>query len=177
MEVAASLSVNGGVAPPQTSMPIWGRARRQSIALTALITMAAPGEVICKIFLGPPQTERTGVTRNIVLRHEIGHCEGWPADHSNPKAAPLQLAADEGVAPVEYGEAGPNHDELPPPQRRHPRPRYHEPYPPPPPPGVLYEPWTQRAVLHLGESRGLGKVCSRSALLILATISPWPAWR
>jgi hypothetical protein len=35
----------------------------------------------CRIYLGPPQTEHTGVTRNIVLRHETGHCSGWPADH------------------------------------------------------------------------------------------------
>jgi hypothetical protein len=109
-----------------------------------LVGCSAPSEVICKIFLGPPQTERTGVTRNVVLRHEIGHCEGWPADHPNPKA-PLQLAADEGVAPVDGADAPP------PPPRRYPRPRYHEPpvYGPPPyapPPGWIFIPSEQRAM-------------------------------
>jgi hypothetical protein len=34
----------------------------------------------CRIYLGP--TGGTGVTRNIVLRHEIGHCNGWGKDHA-----------------------------------------------------------------------------------------------
>ena len=35
---------------------------------------------ICHVFLGP-RPSWTGLTRNIVLRHEMGHCSGWPADH------------------------------------------------------------------------------------------------
>jgi hypothetical protein len=30
----------------------------------------------CEIFVGPPQTARTGVTRNLIIRHEMGHCNG-----------------------------------------------------------------------------------------------------
>src|SRR5262249_10996800 len=40
-----------------------------------------PGD-LCHIFVGPPQYERTGVTRNIVIRHEMGHCNGWGKDHA-----------------------------------------------------------------------------------------------
>jgi hypothetical protein len=36
----------------------------------------------CVIYLGPIPAS-SGITRNINLRHELGHCNGWPADHPN----------------------------------------------------------------------------------------------
>jgi hypothetical protein len=41
---------------------------------------AATDPHLCHIYLGP-RPSWTGLTRNIVLRHEMGHCSGWPADH------------------------------------------------------------------------------------------------
>jgi hypothetical protein len=35
----------------------------------------------CRIWLGPIPAW-TGITRNINLRHEIGHCNGWGGDHA-----------------------------------------------------------------------------------------------
>src|SRR5215510_14585858 len=36
----------------------------------------------CVIVVGDMATiQRWGWTRNIVIRHEIGHCNSWPADH------------------------------------------------------------------------------------------------
>jgi len=35
----------------------------------------------CLVYLGPIPAW-TGVTRNINLRHELGHCNGWPQDHA-----------------------------------------------------------------------------------------------
>jgi hypothetical protein len=35
----------------------------------------------CVIYLGPIPAS-SGITRNINLRHELGHCNGWPADHA-----------------------------------------------------------------------------------------------
>src|SRR5262245_11776782 len=29
-----------------------------------------------------------GWTTELLLRHEIGHCNGWPSDHSDPKNPP-----------------------------------------------------------------------------------------
>ena len=34
----------------------------------------------CIIYLGP-RPSWAGLTRNIVIRHEIAHCNGWPKDH------------------------------------------------------------------------------------------------
>jgi hypothetical protein len=34
----------------------------------------------CIIYLGP-RPAWAGLTRNIVIRHETGHCNGWPGDH------------------------------------------------------------------------------------------------
>jgi hypothetical protein len=39
---------------------------------------ALPG--LCRIYLGP-RPAWTGLTRNIVIRHETGHCNHWPGDH------------------------------------------------------------------------------------------------
>jgi hypothetical protein len=35
----------------------------------------------CLILLGPVSPAFHGLTRNIVLRHEMAHCNGWPGDH------------------------------------------------------------------------------------------------
>jgi len=35
---------------------------------------------ICRIYLAPIP-EWAGITRNVNLRHELGHCNGWSADH------------------------------------------------------------------------------------------------
>jgi hypothetical protein len=35
---------------------------------------------VCRIYLGPIP-EFSGLTRNIVIRHELAHCNNWPADH------------------------------------------------------------------------------------------------
>jgi hypothetical protein len=115
-----------------------------------LVGCAATLPTLCRIYVGPPRTRETGITRNLIIRHEMGHCSGWPKDHSNPlaKGAPLQLAADEGVEP-------PVEDYPPPPSRRRPPPRYYE---PPPPPGVLYEPWQGRAIPCLPTLLSLGLV-------------------
>jgi hypothetical protein len=110
-----------------------------------------------------------GWTMNLNELHEAGHLNGsW--GHVNwrdlatlgaPAAAtprPAAVPKPVVVAQLEaVGAAGPHvppenqYDESLP--RRHPRPRYHEPpaygpppYAPPPPSGILYEPWTQRAI-------------------------------
>jgi hypothetical protein len=36
---------------------------------------------VCYIYLGPIP-DWTGITRNINLRHEMGHCNGWGKDHA-----------------------------------------------------------------------------------------------
>src|SRR5262249_29379591 len=38
----------------------------------------------CLVYLGPIP-EWTGVTRNINLRHELGHCNGWGGDHAGAR--------------------------------------------------------------------------------------------
>jgi hypothetical protein len=35
---------------------------------------------VCRIYLGP-RPEWSGLTRNLVIRHELGHCNSWPPDH------------------------------------------------------------------------------------------------
>jgi hypothetical protein len=35
----------------------------------------------CLIHLGPPQSYTPWLTRNMLLRHEMAHCNGWPPDH------------------------------------------------------------------------------------------------
>ena len=40
----------------------------------------------CLIVVGDePTLIKWGWTRNIVLRHEIGHCNGWPQDHGGKR--------------------------------------------------------------------------------------------
>jgi hypothetical protein len=42
--------------------------------------------VYCKIFLvGDDVIAAGGITPEIAMRHEIGHCNGWPADHSGAR--------------------------------------------------------------------------------------------
>lgn len=49
-----------------------------------VIGCAARLSNLCRIYLGPiPQ--RSGTTYNINLRHELGHCNGWPGDHPNAR--------------------------------------------------------------------------------------------
>jgi len=62
---------------------VCGWTTRQTDAIMVGCSMPLPKS--CKIYLGPPQTDRTGVTRNLVLRHEIGHCNGWPGDHAGAR--------------------------------------------------------------------------------------------
>ena len=44
-----------------------------------ILGCALVGTMICRVYLLDPMP--AGLTRNIVLRHELGHCAGWPADH------------------------------------------------------------------------------------------------
>jgi len=75
------------------------------------------------------------------VRHEIGHCNGWPADHVGARPDVVRTAKYiEYIEPPPVEEA----EDLPPPPRR-PQPRYHEPYPPPAvygpvPPGWMVAP-------------------------------------
>src|SRR5262245_22654434 len=40
----------------------------------------------CLIVVGDDATiTKWGWTRNIVLRHEVGHCNGWPQDHGGKR--------------------------------------------------------------------------------------------
>ena len=45
-----------------------------------LVGCAAVLPGLCRIYLGP-RPAWAGLTRNIVIRHETGHCNHWPADH------------------------------------------------------------------------------------------------
>ena len=36
---------------------------------------------VCHIYLSGKIPSWAGLTRNIVLRHEMGHCNGWGKDH------------------------------------------------------------------------------------------------
>lgn len=119
---------------------------------------------LCRIYLGPIPSW-TGITRNINLRHELGHCIGWPADH--PDAAPLAVAGvdakpvpmpkawqgdeagrqlDRPVVVADGRDYPPRYEDEyldEPPPRRLRRPYGPPPYPiypPPPPPGWLYGP-------------------------------------
>jgi len=47
-----------------------------------LVGCAAVLPTLCRIYVGPPAG---GVTRNLIIRHEMGHCSGWPKDHSTPQ--------------------------------------------------------------------------------------------
>jgi hypothetical protein len=50
---------------------------------------AYPSENECVMFLPSNDLlEITGWSEEILLRHEIGHCNGWPANHPNERAAP-----------------------------------------------------------------------------------------
>jgi hypothetical protein len=31
------------------------------------------------------EIDRLGLNREMVIRHEIGHCNGWPLDHPTPR--------------------------------------------------------------------------------------------
>src|SRR5215469_13805947 len=45
-----------------------------------IVGCAAVEATVCRIYLGP-RPSWTGLTRHIVIRHELGHCNGWPKDH------------------------------------------------------------------------------------------------
>jgi hypothetical protein len=90
------------------------------------------GEV-CRIYIGPIPANM-GTSYNITLRHEIAHCEGWPADHSDTATKPAPPAT---VRVAEYVEPPPveEYEPVPPPRRRPPPPVYGPPpYPFGPPP-------------------------------------------
>jgi len=40
-----------------------------------------------------------GATRNLVLRHEIGHLNGWPGIHEEARFSPLSKAGETDVRP------------------------------------------------------------------------------
>jgi hypothetical protein len=41
----------------------------------------------CLVWIAPDDViEALGLTREVVLRHEIGHCNGWPSDHPGMRA-------------------------------------------------------------------------------------------
>jgi hypothetical protein len=49
------------------------------------MTINRPG--YCQIYIGPiDELETYGLTDITVLRHEIGHCNGWPGNHPNIRA-------------------------------------------------------------------------------------------
>src|SRR5262245_45086669 len=99
------------------------RAVRDSTLVPWYPTLYAPRALI---LVGPAQTwQAVGLTRNLVVRHEVAHCNGWSGDHPGTGAA---LAAAEKPVVIGHREF----EEPPPPPRR---PRYVP--PPPPPPGTI----------------------------------------
>ena len=56
----------------------------QKTAALATVLFIAPALLgaQCVVYLRDnAEIRRQGWTRQIVLRHEIGHCNGWPGDH------------------------------------------------------------------------------------------------
>jgi hypothetical protein len=50
------------------------------------------GGALCWIFLAPDEDIGAhGLTTELVLRHEIGHCNGWRHDHPGARALPSTL--------------------------------------------------------------------------------------
>lgn len=49
------------------------------------IACAEPHDTWCVIRYEKEQATRWGWTVNLVMRHEIGHCNGWPGDHRGAK--------------------------------------------------------------------------------------------
>jgi hypothetical protein len=46
------------------------------------------GTIKCLIILAPEKDiEAAGWTADIIRRHEMGHCNGWPADHSGARVS------------------------------------------------------------------------------------------
>jgi len=45
--------------------------------------VARPGQPVwCQVYIAPPSyLARSGDTVDDLIRHELGHCAGWPADH------------------------------------------------------------------------------------------------
>src|SRR5262245_38137263 len=80
--------------PPQYDHPVKGPVEVTDIpteeALRKICGYTQPGTILigcahvsaelCSVYLGPIPSW-TGITRNINLRHELGHCNGWPGDH------------------------------------------------------------------------------------------------
>jgi hypothetical protein len=53
----------------------------------------------CRVVIAPePDAKRVGLTRDILLRHEIAHCNGWPGDHRGTlpivDLAPMDIPED-----------------------------------------------------------------------------------
>lgn len=61
-----------------------------SIAFIAGLTLGCSrrhGDVLCHIVLVDEKIiKEQGWTRELMLRHEIGHCNGWPGDHPGQRA-------------------------------------------------------------------------------------------
>jgi hypothetical protein len=56
----------------------------------SLIACAKRREGNCTIFVRDAQyIKRRGYDPDWVMRHEIGHCNGWPASHAGARTAPL----------------------------------------------------------------------------------------
>ena len=54
------------------------------MALTCLLV----GKSACHIILPSRETAaRRGWDQDIIRRHEIGHCDGWPEDHPDARMA------------------------------------------------------------------------------------------
>jgi hypothetical protein len=48
-----------------------------------------PSSNFCHVFIASDEIlKAVGWTYETVRRHEIGHCNGWPADHRGARAAP-----------------------------------------------------------------------------------------
>ena len=58
------------------------RSRCQPTTFPYHLGCARSAHDICHILIADDETiKKSGWTYEIVLRHEIGHCNGWPGDH------------------------------------------------------------------------------------------------
>jgi hypothetical protein len=54
-----------------------------------MLACALPGGTSCVIIMVNDEIMRTqGWTTGVLVRHEIGHCNGWPGDHGGVRALP-----------------------------------------------------------------------------------------
>jgi len=121
---------------------IWaGGVRRSVDGRLAMHCPTFPGELQC---YAPTRQVMVDYLKEMGAPTAVIELQEAAGSTSPLWAERAQLAADEGVAPVEDDEgAAPLHDEPPPPRRR---PRYHEPPVYGPPPGWIFIPSEQRAM-------------------------------